>query len=180
MLHDIREIILVHSYNVDLLPGAAARGPCRPRAPSPLPSQSPSRPSPRPQIYQHRVRARRAVEGAHAAQHARCGHKRAQPARLVVCQFTCSTNSSHSPAPRCGRICRARRGSQGRSQARSSAARRAAVRGVRAWARWPRCWRMCSRERGGQAVEWGGGGRVGRVRCAWVRQAVAWRTAAAC
>ena len=41
------------------------------------------RPSPRPQIDQHRVRARRAVEGAHAAQHARRGGERAQPARLV-------------------------------------------------------------------------------------------------
>ena len=60
-------------------PGAAARGPYRPRAPAPL-----SRPSPRPQIDQRRVRARRAVEGVHAAQHARCRRKRAQPARLVV------------------------------------------------------------------------------------------------
>ena len=42
-----------------------------------------SRTSSRPQIYQRCVHARRAVEGAHAAQHAQCGHKRAQPAIVV-------------------------------------------------------------------------------------------------
>ena len=47
-----------------------------------LPLQS--RPSSRPQIDQRRVSARRAVEGAHAAQHARFGRERAQLARLVV------------------------------------------------------------------------------------------------
>ena len=54
-------------------------------APAPAPAPIPS-PSARhsPQIDRRRVRARRAVEGAHAAQHARCGRERAQPARLVV------------------------------------------------------------------------------------------------
>ena len=47
--------------------------------PSPLPRPGPSV----PQIDQRPVRARRAVEGAHAAQHARRGGERAQPARLV-------------------------------------------------------------------------------------------------
>ena len=42
-----------------------------------------SRPSPCPQIDQHRVRAQRAIEGAHAAQRARCGRKRAQPQPAV-------------------------------------------------------------------------------------------------
>ena len=52
--------------------------------PTPLPRPSPPVPCPRPQIDQRPVRARRAVEGAHAAQHARRGRERAQPARLVV------------------------------------------------------------------------------------------------
>ena len=43
-----------------------------------------SAPQSPPQIDQRRVRARRAVEGAHAAQHARCRRKRAQPACLVM------------------------------------------------------------------------------------------------
>ena len=48
------------------------------------PTPLPTRPSPSvPQIDQRPVRARRAVEGAHAAQHARRGGERAQPARLV-------------------------------------------------------------------------------------------------
>ena len=54
-------------------------------------------PCSRPQIDQHRVRAlRRAVEGAHKAQHASFGHTRAQPARLVKY----SANSHHAPQTR--------------------------------------------------------------------------------
>ena len=49
---------------------------------SPVPTDS--RPNPHPQIDQRRVRAQRAVEGTHAAQHARCGRKRAQPARRAL------------------------------------------------------------------------------------------------
>ena len=53
-----------------------------------------ARPSSRPQIDPS---ARRTVEGAHAAQHT----------RFAVINM-CSTNSSHSFVPKCGRICRAR------------------------------------------------------------------------
>ena len=65
--------------------------------------------APCPQIDQRPVRARRAVEGAHAAQHARRGRERAQPARLVVPVRVRHELAPHSAAPRCGRICRARR-----------------------------------------------------------------------
>ena len=88
---------------------SSARAPCRPRAlrrPShrPIPLTKP-----RSQIDQRRARARRAVDSAHAAQHARRGRECAQPERALQCRFACVTNSPHSPAPRCGRICRARR-----------------------------------------------------------------------
>jgi hypothetical protein len=125
-----------------------------------------SRPSPRPQIEQRRVRARRAVEGVHAAQHARCRRKRAQPASY--------SDDSHAPQIRPTQL-RAQvrphlpgearpRGAHKRAPA--CAAQRAAARGARAWARWPRCWRRFLRERGGQAVEWvRRGARHGLSRC---------------
>ena len=117
--------------------------PRRPRAP---------RPNPHPQINHCGVRARRAVEGTHTAQHARCGQERAQPARLVV--PVCMRHEL-APQPRAqerphlpGEA--GARGAHERAPARRAAPPREARERGQVWAQ---CWRQCLRERGGQAVE---------------------------
>ena len=97
-------------------PGAIARAPCRPRAPPH------SRPSPRLEIDQRHVSTRRAVEGAHAAQHALFRRKRAASP-------PCSARQTR-PAPRRGRICRLRREPGALTSALHSAALRAAAQGA--------------------------------------------------
>ena len=72
-------------------------------------THSGTRTTPSPQVHRHPMLAWRAVEGAHAAQHAHFGRKGAQPRLLVMGVRLLHINSSHSPGPRCGRICRARR-----------------------------------------------------------------------
>ena len=99
------------------------------------------------------TRAPCAVEGAHAAQHARRGRERAQPARLVVLVRVRHELAPQRRAQRCGRICRARRElgaltSAFQRCAPRRRARRASV-GEVLWG--PRCSR---REGGGRAVAW--------------------------
>ncbi len=111
----------------------------------PLPTR-PS-PSPVPQIDQGPVRARRAVEGAHAAQHARRGRERAQPARLVV-----PVRVRHELAPQ--RRAQVRPHLPGEAGARRAHERAPALRGAP-----PRE----ARERGRGAGRGAGGGGEGRA-----------------
>ena len=124
---------------------------------------------------------------------------RSQPA--LQCRFTCSSNSFHDPTPRCGRICRAKwepgaltsslqRYAAHRRARRESVGEVAAVlqdvfEGARRVVDWGRRWARhgLSRLSGTRVRRWcGNAGESGESgeSDVWVRQAVAWRTAAAC
>merc|ERR1712025_1432813 len=101
------------------------------------------------------VRARRAVEGAHAAQHARRGRERAQPARLVV-----PVRVRHELVPQ--RRAQVRPHLPGEAGAGGAHERAPALRGAP-----PRETRERGRGAGGRGGAGGGGARRGRAEGGW-------------
>ena len=126
-------------------------------------SRSIFNPVPVPALRSTSVSARRAVEGAHAAHHARFGRERAQLARLVV-----PIRMLDKLAPQLRAQVRphlpAEAGAQGAHERAPALRGSAAPRGARAWARWPRrCMGAVF-----EGARRGGGGVDEAVGKAWV------------